>query len=207
MSGFGGLFSSLAGAAIKGTTASAQKKEARKLMAKIGEMPQETIAPELLENKTIASIAATEGLPSEQYAMAQKNIKRNEMAAIRGAQDRRMAGGMITGIQDNTNNATLKLDATNANARMNNQKGLIQANQNISRMRKMIYDNYINKNYLPTLNYARALRGAGQQNANAALDQAISGIAGSMGSMGGGGGGGFSFGGGSFGGGGASGSW
>ena len=36
MSGFGGLFSSLAGAAIKGTTASAQNREARKLMARIG---------------------------------------------------------------------------------------------------------------------------------------------------------------------------
>lgn len=207
MSGFGGLFSSLAGAAIKGTTASAQKKEARKLMAKIGEMPQETIAPELLDNKTIASISAAEGLPSEQYALAQKNIQRNQMAALRGAQDRRMSGALITGIQDNTNNANLKLDVANANARRDNQGKLMQANRNIARMRKMIYDNYINKNYIPTLNYARALRGAGQQNANAALDQGISGITRFMGGMGGSGGGGFSFGGGSFGNGGASGSW
>ena len=117
MAGFGGLFSSLAGAAIKGSVSGAQKREAAKLMAKIGEMPPETIAPELLENKTMASIAATEGLPSEQYALAQKNIQRNQMSAIRNAQDRRMAGGLITSIQDNTNNANLKLDAANAEAR------------------------------------------------------------------------------------------
>lgn len=185
MSGAGGLVSSLIGAAIKGSTGGAQRKEARRIMQRIGEMPPETIAPELLENQTLARINATQGLPSEQYNLAMKNIQRQQMNAIKNAQDRRMAGALISGIQSNTNDATLKLDAANANARMNNQKTLMGVNSQIGQRRGQIYRNYLQNYYLPNLNYARALNGAGFQNSASAVDQGASGIVNFISGMGG----------------------
>lgn len=207
MGGGSGLFTALAGAAIKGTAASAQRKEARKIMQKIGEMPPETIAPEFYENQTLSRIDAAKGLPSEQYNLAAKNIQRNQVGAIMSAQGRRMGGSLIPAIQQVTNNSMADLDARNATARMSNKGRLMQVNSDIGRRKGDIYRNWLQNYYLPNLNYSRALNGAGYQNAIAGLDQGVAGIAGAMGSSGGGSGGQGLFGGGSFGSGGASGSW
>lgn len=188
MEGGAGLFTSLLGAALKGTAARAQRMEARKIMQKIGEMPPETVAPEMMENQTLARIGAQTGLPSEQYNLAMKNIQRQQMNAIKSAQDRRMVGSLIPGVQQATNDATGKLDAQNAMARMNNQGKLLNANAQIGRRRGEIYRNYLQNYYLPNLNYARALNGAGYQNAISGVEQGVGGIANFIGGMGGGGG-------------------
>lgn len=205
MQGGTGLFTNLLGAALKGTAASAQRKEARKIMQKIGEMPPETLAPELLENKANAEIYAKAGMPSEQYNLAQKNIRNQQLNSIVSAQGRRSAGMLIPGIQQATNDAMLKLDSENARIRRDNQGRLMNVNSDIGRRRNDIYRNFLNNYYIPNLNYARALNGAGYQNAIAGVEQGVGGIAEAMGGMGGGGGKGF--GGGKFGSGGASGSW
>ena len=177
MGGASGLFSSLVGAALKGTAAGAQRKEARKIMQKIGEMPPETIAPEMLENKTQAQIGAQTGLPSEQYNLAMKNIQRQQMQAINGAQNRRMAASLLPSIQAATNDSTLKVDANNAATRMGNRRTLMDVNNRIGVRRGQIHSNYLQNYYIPNLNYARSLNGAGYQNAIAGVDQGVSGIA------------------------------
>lgn len=193
-----GLFTSLLGAALKGSASSAQGKESRRIMNLIGEMPPETVSPELLENQTQARIGAQVGLPSEQYNLAMKNIQRQQMNAIKGAQDRRMAGSLIPGIQQVTNDATLKLDAENARTRMNNQNRLMGVNSEIGRKKGEIYRNYIQNYYIPNKNYALALKGAAYQNKIGAIEQGAGGVANFIGGMGGGSGsGGGSIGGGS----------
>ena len=207
MLGGSGLFTALLGAAIKGTTASAQRKEARKIMQKIGEMPPETIAPEMLENKTNAEIAAKTGTPSEQYNLAAKNIRSQQLNAVMSEQGRRSAGMLIPGIQQDTNDAMLKLDSENARMRMGNRDRLTRVNDQIGNRKGQIYRNYLQNYYLPNLNYARALNGAGYQNAISGIEQGVGGIASAMGGSGGGSGSSGLFGGGSFGSSGASGSW
>ena len=207
MQGGTGLFTNLLGAALKGTAASAQRKEARKIMQKIGEMPPETLAPELLENKANAEIYAKAGMPSEQYNLAQKNIRNQQLNSIVSAQGRRSAGMLIPGIQQATNDAMLKLDSENARMRMGNRDRLTRVNDQIGNRKGQIYRNYLQNYYLPNLNYARALNGAGYQNAISGIEQGVGGIASAMGGSGGGSGSSGLFGGGSFGSSGASGSW
>lgn len=202
--GAGGVFSGLTSGVMKIAVGQGQLREGRRLLNRLGEMPNQTIPQEVLENKTNAEIAAREGMPSAQYAQAMRNIQRQQASAIQAGQNRRMAGSLIGGIQQNTNSANLNLDVANANARMKNQAKLASANNNIGMWRNRIYENYINKKYIPEQNYARSLQGAGNANRIAGIDSVMGSVGGMGGMMGGGGSPG---GGGSFGGAGASGSW
>ena len=202
------VFTGLVSAALKGSAASRQRKESQRIFNEIGELRPETVSQEQLDNKKQAEINAQNGLPSEQYNLAMRNIKRQQMQALQASQDRGMAGSLIPAIQSATNDATLNLDAKNAAARLNNQKYLGAVNNNIASTKVRIYQNYL-ANYLRQQDYARKLQYAAQKNKDAAIESGVGGLVSMGGMMGGSGSGGsFSgFGGGSMGSSGASGSW
>lgn len=207
MPGTGQGFTQLASGAIRLAYAQGQKSDANRRLRNLGEMPDMTIAPETYENQTLARINAETGLPSAQYNQASRNIERQQGNAIRYAQDRRSAGALIPGISRVTNDAYAGLDAKNSAARMGNERTLMGVNNNVAAMRRAVYENYINKKWIPQYNYAMSERGAGNENTIAGLDSVIAGGSSLAGGMGGGSGGGSGFGGGSMGSGGASGSW
>ncbi len=151
----------LIGGLFKGGKARRQKREGRRLLAEAGD-PDYVIPSEITQ-------AAAEGLPQQQYDQAMKNIQRQQMQAISGAQDRRGGLASIGKIQDNTNNATLGLDVADAKARQQNQRTLAQ-------YKDKAWDWNTRQRFERKYNYAQSLIGAGNQNAAGAFDQAIGGI-------------------------------
>lgn len=155
------------GGIIKGIAGLAQKHKANKLLGNL-QFPNEQIPQEIVN-------AAATGLPSEQYNLAMKNIQRNQLAAIRGTQDRRSGIAAISGIQQGTNDATLNLDAKNAEAR--------QANQfRLASWKDKIWQTNIKDKYNRDYGYAMQLKGMGNQNLFGGFDQ----IAGAGTTLGGG---------------------
>lgn len=199
-----GFFTSLVSAALKGSAASRQRKESKRIFKEIGEFKPETVSQEQWNNQKQAEINAQNGLPSEQYNLAMRNIQRQQMQALSGAQDRHSAGMLIPAIQENSNNAIGSLDAKNAAARLSNEKYLGTVNNQIASTKGRIYQGYL-ANFLRQQDYARKLQLAAAQNKDSAIESGVSGITSLGGMMGGGSSGGG--GGGSFGGAGASGSY
>jgi len=111
---------------------------------------------------------AYEGMPSEQYALAQKNIDRNNVNAMFQSNNRRGGLGLIPRILQSTNDAYLKLDANNAAVRNNNLKTLMGVNSDIGA--------YQNKKFEADYNYGQSLIGAGNENTDNAIDNAIGGL-------------------------------
>lgn len=142
-----------------------QKSDAKKQLAAINgqEVPQA-----LLDNKGIATQLASQGLPSEQYAMAQKNIDRQNTLALSRANSRRGGLGLISTIQQGTDDAYGRLDAQNAQMRVNNEGKLMNVNSQIG--------GYQNQKYQGDYNYARSEQGAGNQNINSGIDSALAAV-------------------------------
>lgn len=188
--GMGQGFSQLASGVLKIGYGNSQSYDANKRLKRLGELPDENIPPEVLENKTNAEIGAETGLPAAQYTQAMRNILRQQTSAIKAGQDRRMAGALIGGVQQNTNSATLGLDVQNALARERNQQRLAGANNQIGMWRHRIYENFLKNKYIPQFNYAMSEKGAGNANQMAGLDSVIAGGSSLAGGGSGGGGGG-----------------
>jgi hypothetical protein len=163
------------GGIIKGIAGAKQKKQGKKLLNGL-ELPEEQLAPELTENQNIARQNAATGMPSEQYAQAMKNIQRNQLTAFRSAKGGRGGLGNIAGILQGTNDATLGLDAQNAQMRVNNQGRLMDVNNNIASWKSKLFDLNKRQPYEDKRNYAYGLIGAGNQNIMAGIDQGVAGI-------------------------------
>lgn len=133
-----------------------QKREGRKLLKGL-QYPNEVVPTEITN-------AAATGLPSEQYNMAMKNIQQHQLLALRGAHDRRSGIGLIPSIQGATNNATLNLDAKNAEMKQQNQFRLAS-------WKDKVWQNNIKDKYDRDYSYAQNLIGYGNQNTIAGLDQ------------------------------------
>lgn len=146
-----------------------QKKEGRQIMESIKgkEVPQA-----VLDNKRIATQMAYEGMPSEQYALAQKNIDRNNVNAMFQSNNRRGGLGLIPRILQATNDSYLKLDANNAATRNQNKRTLMGVNNTIGE--------YQNKKFEADYNYGQSLIGAGNENTDNAIDNAIGGLGGGL---------------------------
>src|ERR1044071_5652061 len=89
--------------------ASKQRKEANRFL-KNTPYPTETMPDEYAQNQNLATTMAATGLPSEQYQMAMKNIQRQQVSALRAANDRRGGLSVLPSILQGTNDATLNLD-------------------------------------------------------------------------------------------------
>jgi hypothetical protein len=145
---------------VKGIVGAGQIKKGRKLLNSL-QYPNEEVPSEIVS-------AASTGLPSEQYNQAMKNIQRQQLVALRGANDRRGGLGLVSNLQQNSNDATLNLDAKNAEAR--------QANQfRLAGWKDKVWQNNIRDKYAMDRSYAMGLIGSGNQNVFGGVDQAIGG--------------------------------
>lgn len=160
------------GALIRLIGGGGQRREARKLL-RDNPYPDETVPDEIYKNQNIAENNAAVGMPSEQYNQAMRNIQRQQVAALRAAQDRR--GGLIAlpSILQGTNDATLDLDAKDAEMRREAQKELMSANNNVAEWKDKVWDWNTRQKYLQNYQYAMSLLGAGNQNFTAGLDQGV----------------------------------
>jgi hypothetical protein len=148
--------------------------------------------PEELANEQIAKGAATQGLPSEEYAQAQKNIQRNQAAQLTAAQT--APGGAVRNIgatQQNSNDANAQLTAQSAAMRQQNIGQLLGVNNQVASWRDKLFDWNKKTQYAQNYNYAMGLLGQGNQNVMSGIDKGIGTATGAAASglFGGGGGG------------------
>lgn len=159
----GGIANAVGGI-ISGIAGLKQMKEGKKILGQIGE---EVVPEDILTNQRMARQMAGEGMPSQQYAQAMKNIQRQQLTALRGAQDRRGGLDALSSLQQGTNDALLGLDVADANARRQNQQQLMTINNQVGNFKNRIWE----RKY----NYGQSLRGAGNQNLMAGIDKFIGG--------------------------------
>lgn len=164
-----------AGAAVVGAGVSIykgiqEKKQAKSLMAN-NQRPIEAVPTDIYANQQLAQNMSLNGLPSEQYQQAQKNIQRQQAAAMGQAQDRRSGVANIGAIQQGTNDAYGNLDAANAAARHQNQLGLLGVNNQVAGWKDKVFDWNNKQKYIENQNYAMGLLGAGNQNLYSGIDK------------------------------------
>lgn len=161
-----------AGGRFKGVIGLIQSLKANKLLKNI-KYPTETLPEEFQQNQNLAQTMAATGMPSEQYNLAMKNIQRQQLMALRSANDRRGGLNILPQILQGGNDATLKLDANNAAMRIQNQRNLIGVNNYIGGQKRDLYDKNIRQKYLRDYNYAMSLKGMGNQNMLGSVDQML----------------------------------
>lgn len=161
------------GALINTGIGIAQRSKGKKLLKQIGEAPDMPIPNEVLQNQKMAQLRANTGLPSEQYNNAMKNLQRNQLIALRSGQDRRGGLSLVSGSQQGMDDATLKLDVADANARMQNEKTLYGVNNLVGNWRNRQWQNNIGDKWNRKYQYAQSLLGAGNQNATTGVNQLV----------------------------------
>jgi hypothetical protein len=152
-----------------------QKSKGKK-MADGNSFPTQEIPAAIRENQQKAKLYENQGLPSEQYQQAMRNINRNSIAALRTATDRRGGLGMASTIQQAANDAKLNLDVANANAVRQNQQRAMQQNNVLGQWQNNVWDWNKRQKYMQTAAAARSLMGAGNANINQGLDRALGGL-------------------------------
>lgn len=153
------------GGLIKGIVGGGQKKQGKKIIKQLGD---EQVPQELIANQRDSAAMANQGLPSEQYQMAMRNIQRQQLNALRGANDRRGGLAAISALQQGTNDATLGLDSENAQQRIANQRYAMGVNNQVG----MFKHNMWERKY----NYGMGLLGMGNQNLTGGIDQLFGGV-------------------------------
>lgn len=124
---------------------------------------RDVLPKELEQNQQLGRVRANTGLPSEQYAMAQKAIQRQQARTLKSASDRRMGLGLLASIDDNANRAQGNLDVANAQARIGNEKTLMGLNKDVASWKNAKINRDL-ANWNAKMDYARAVEGAGNQN-------------------------------------------
>ncbi len=124
---------------------------------------RDRLPTELAQNQQIATLRSKTGLPSEQYAMAQKAIQRQQARTLKSASDRRMGLGLLASIDDNANKAQGNLDSQNAQARLNNERTLMGINKDVAGWKTAKVNRDL-ANWNQNMDYARAVEGSGRQN-------------------------------------------
>ncbi len=161
---------------------SRQKRKADKELEYLNaNQPVEKLPTEVKKNQELASLRSKTGLPAEQYAMAMKNIQRQQAKTLRGASDRRMGLGLLASVDDNANRATANLDAENANARLRNEKTLMDTNSQVANWKKGIYDRNVRQVWDRNFDYNMALKGQGNQNISNGITSGINAAASGLG--------------------------
>lgn len=157
-----------------------QKKKAKKALEELNaNEPKETIPTEVLKNQELAEIRAKTGLPSEQYNMAMKNINRQQAKTIKAATDRHMGLNLLSSIDDNANKAIGNVDVQTAIARMENEKVLMDVNNQVANWKKGLFDRNVRQVWNRKYDYNMGLLGAGNQNQANAINS-FANTAGSM---------------------------
>lgn len=156
------------------------KKKANNIL-KDNPYPTEPLPAEIQANQQIAEGAATQGLPSEQYQQAQKNIQRNQAAAVSAAST--SPGGAVRNagaIQQMSNDATGNLDAQNAEARRQNTGQLLNVNSQAASWKDKLFDWNSRQKYIQNYNYGMGLLGQSNQNLISGADKLLGTAAGAV---------------------------
>lgn len=175
--GVGTLIGGAAGAVIGGAVGFFQKKKGNALLKK-NPYPNQPIPAEELANQQAAQNMALEGMPSEQYQAANKNIQRQQAAALFDSQDRRVGSANVAAIQQNTNDATGNLDAQSAAIRRQNQLNLQNVNSGVAAYRDKAFDWNQKQKYLQDYQYGMSLVGSGNANMMSGSDKLLGGLTG-----------------------------
>ena len=173
--GKGAGLANIAGGLVSGVTGFFQRRKAKRELGKL-QRPEYVIPNEIMQNQKMAQLAASEGLPSQQYNNAMKNIQRSQANALSGAIDRRSALMALPKLQQQANDAYGRLDAADANARMGNQRQLYGINSQVAGYRDKAFDINQMQPYQEKKNYYNSLLGAGNQNLMSGIDKAASGV-------------------------------
>lgn len=173
--GVGTAVGAVAGGLIGGLTGLFQKKKGNQIL-KQNPYPTESLPPELDTNQRLAQQAATEGMPSEQYQAAERDIQRNQAASLQAATDRRSGVQSAGAIVQASNDATGNLNAKSAEMRRQNLDRLLGANKDIASYRDRLFDWNQKNKYLQNYQYGQSLVGAGNAGMFSGADKILSGL-------------------------------
>jgi len=180
MGGMGGGqgqgIANIAGGLISGITGLSQKRKAKKLLKEAGDQPIYNIPQEILRNQKMAEQAANEGMPSQQYNNAMKNIQRTQNNLLAGTTDRRSALMALPKLQQQANDAAGNLDAQDANMRLQNQRTLYNIGNTTAQYRDKAFQTNQMQPWERKYNYAQQLMGAGNQNFTSGLEKLAGGV-------------------------------
>lgn len=171
--GVGTLIGGVGGAAVGLVTGLLGKKKAKNILNQ-NPYPNEGMPSEVTANQQIAEGEATEGMPSEQYQEAQKNIQRNQNAAISAAST--TPGGAVKNIgaiQQGSNDATGQLNAQSAEMRRQNIGQLLAVNSQAASWKDKLFDWNNRQKYIQQYNYGMGLLGQSNQNIMTGADKLI----------------------------------
>lgn len=187
--GVGTLIGGVGGAAVGLVSGLFGKKKANNIL-KQNPFPNEALPSEVTANEQIAQGAATQGMPSEEYQNAQKNIQRNQAASVAAA-SASPGGGVrnIGAIQQASNDATGQLNAQSADMRRQNISQLLGVNSQGASWKDKLFDWNQATKYTQNYNYGMSLLGQSNQNIMSGADKLLGTAAGavSSGVFGGGG--------------------
>lgn len=165
----------IAGGLVGGVTGFFQRKKAKKLLKEAGEQPMYNIPQEVLRNQKSAELAAQEGLPSQQYSNAMRNIQRSQTNALTNAMDRRSALMALPKLQQQANDAYANLDAADAAAQRQNQKTLYGVTNTTAQYKDKAFQINQMQPWQRKFDYAQQLLGAGNQNMIGGIEKLIGG--------------------------------
>lgn len=181
----------VSGGLLSGVVGYFQRRKAKKELAKLSR-PQYDIPQEILKNQKLAEQQAAEGMPSQQYSNAMRNIQKTQNNLLAGAMDRRSALMALPKIQQATLDATSNLDAQDAGIAVQNKRNLINVGNTTAQYRDKAFDVNKMQPYNRDYNYYMQLLGQGNQNLLGGADRLLGGasqlVFGSQGSGGGSGG-------------------
>lgn len=172
--GIGQGTANLASGIFSGIVGLGQKRKAKRLLANL-HRPEYNIPNEVLQNQKRAEMAASEGLPSQQYNQAMQNIQRQQNRGLTAAGSRRGALMALPGIQQQSNDALLGLDVKDAQARMANQQQLYGINSQVAGYKDKQWGINKMQPYERDYNYAQSLMGMGNQNLYGGIDKLLGG--------------------------------
>lgn len=175
----------MAGGLIGGITGLIQKGKAKRLLKAAGEQPLYNIPQEILRNQKQAELNAQEGMPSQQYNNAMKNIRQSQTNALASSIDRRSALMALPRLQQQANDAYGNLDAQSAQMRRQNQQNLYNVGNTTAQYRDKAWNTNELQPWQRKYSYAQQLLGAGNQNFTSGLEKFVGG-AGQMAFPGGG---------------------
>lgn len=151
-----------------------QKAAANKI-AKNNPFPNAFVQPEYEQNVALADNMARVGLPQEQYNNQLNLIGRNQAGGLATlGRSANPSAGLASLIRAG-NDATMNLNAADANARQRNLMTFMQQRQILGGQRQSVWDWNNKQKYLSNLEKEQALRGAGNQNVMGALGDVTSG--------------------------------
>ena len=153
-----------------------QKRDAKKLAAE-NPRPTEEIPDGVKKAQAIAETMSNQGLPDAQKEQVKQQIDRAAKGAISDATDRRGGLSAVSAIQQNTDDANLKLGADDAASRVANIRNLQSQSNMLGQWQDKVWDYNSKTKYEENAAAIRALNTASQENNNNAMDGILSGSA------------------------------